>query len=202
LTHPSRLRQATHQLYVSDAMNELQLKRYCCRRMVLTHVDLIEKLLLYNRCVVSFLHIVVVDSRPSSERAHQGQEPDHHATAASITPGQDLARTLVHATLPSPRDLRHLPILHAEYRPVRLHCLDTPLSFASGMRQELRVVGACMRGDSNASQNRIHPSIDSSRTRVCATMYPAGCFNAELPSFNVRRRRVVCSLQHGHVSCT
>ena len=26
-----------------DALDELRLKRYCCRRMVLTHVDLIEK---------------------------------------------------------------------------------------------------------------------------------------------------------------
>jgi DNA-directed RNA polymerase I, II, and III subunit RPABC5 len=28
-----------------DALDQLGCKRYCCRRMVLTHVDLIEKLL-------------------------------------------------------------------------------------------------------------------------------------------------------------
>lgn len=31
----------------SDAMDQLGCKRYCCRRMVMTHVDLIEKLLRY-----------------------------------------------------------------------------------------------------------------------------------------------------------
>ena len=30
------------------AMDKLGLKRYCCRRMVLTHVNLIDKLLAYH----------------------------------------------------------------------------------------------------------------------------------------------------------
>lgn len=31
-----------------DALDTLKLRRYCCRRMLLTHVDLIEKLLQYS----------------------------------------------------------------------------------------------------------------------------------------------------------
>lgn len=32
-----------------DALNRLGLKRYCCRRMMLGHVDLIDKMLRYTR---------------------------------------------------------------------------------------------------------------------------------------------------------
>jgi len=38
----------TNEYDKNEILNILDLKRYCCRRMILTHVELIEKLLNYS----------------------------------------------------------------------------------------------------------------------------------------------------------
>ena len=49
-----------------DALDELGLRRYCCRRMVLTHVDLIQKLLLYNSECYDICYLMKCLSNKSS----------------------------------------------------------------------------------------------------------------------------------------
>ena len=56
---------------MTDIFRELGLNRYCCRRMIISHVDLIEKLLKYNsksinKFISSFIIIVYSNNNPQS----------------------------------------------------------------------------------------------------------------------------------------
>lgn len=47
---------------VSQALDMLGLKRYCCRRMLISHVDLIEMLLKYNSKYIYLIPILVYEN--------------------------------------------------------------------------------------------------------------------------------------------
>jgi len=60
---------------MADIFKELGLNRYCCRRMIISHVDLIEKLLKYNSksfysyIKFKFIIIFLVYSNPNNQSA-------------------------------------------------------------------------------------------------------------------------------------
>ena len=60
---------------MADIFKELGLNRYCCRRMIISHVDLIEKLLKYNSksfysyIIFKFIIIFLVYSNPNNQSA-------------------------------------------------------------------------------------------------------------------------------------
>ncbi|CAI6340078.1 unnamed protein product [Periconia digitata] len=55
----------------ADAIDDLNLQRYCCRRMILTHVDLIEKLLKYVPCAERMV------SPRELRKERERRNPDH-----------------------------------------------------------------------------------------------------------------------------
>lgn len=54
----------------AEALDALQLERYCCRRMILSHIDLIEELMPYNAPVVGTMQALTqTAAAPLNQRA-------------------------------------------------------------------------------------------------------------------------------------
>jgi DNA-directed RNA polymerase I, II, and III subunit RPABC5 len=63
----------------SEALDALNLKRYCCRRMVLSHLELAEDLIPYSVPVVGTMQSITpaVTPVPTLAKATPSKEPTH-----------------------------------------------------------------------------------------------------------------------------
>ncbi|KAF8474195.1 8 kDa subunit-domain-containing protein [Kalaharituber pfeilii] len=86
-----------------DAMDKLGCKRYCCRRMIMTHVDLIEKFLRYapklflRSSSSSLLTANNADTTPLSATA---SKPKSVLTHYSITASHPVSTSYLSSTSP------------------------------------------------------------------------------------------------------
>lgn len=56
----------------AEALQALRLDRYCCRRMILSHIDLVDELIPYSVPVVGNMHQLSSVATPTPSRAPRG----------------------------------------------------------------------------------------------------------------------------------
>lgn len=103
-----------NELFYSDAMDQLGCRRYCCRRMIMTHVDLIEKLLRYVPCYFGTLVIVAhfVQLQFRRERSLQGSSISQSISHTSHE--SNLSSTQAKAFLSQNHTNTHSPLLRGQ----------------------------------------------------------------------------------------